>query len=328
MSENKIIKLLEYIAEKSWGGLETARFEIKNDEAFMRCPVCGDSKKSKKKRRLGINLSTGVAHCFNCGWSGTIYSLMKEIELEPPTDISLSLFKERYKNNINDIIKDPPQKLPKGLLLSQFISHFKEIEDNELKKKGYEILIYLKTRGVKKEFFKYFYIPLDKYWEDYVLLLYQYKGQINFQGNLYKKTNKNKYLHRKNGKYTPAFVELVSKEKGNIVYITEGFYDALILNQENYNAICVFGLGNMKLEKIPKEVTTKFDIVWLPDNDKTLSIFLNHIHSNDYLKILPFVKDINEFYLKHKQDFRMRFNAIPITKKIVLEMRNKLEVLK
>lgn len=56
--------------------------ESKNGEHFLaRCPICGDSKRSKSKKRFNLEYNNGkvIWHCFNCGESGNFYTLYKSI---------------------------------------------------------------------------------------------------------------------------------------------------------------------------------------------------------------------------------------------------------
>ena len=53
---------------------------------LCRCPLCGDSKKSKSKKRFNLDYNGGnpIYHCFNCNESGSfleIYSIIKGISI-------------------------------------------------------------------------------------------------------------------------------------------------------------------------------------------------------------------------------------------------------
>ena len=48
----------------------TVRRSGKPDEVWLCCPFCVERQESPDTRfRLGVNIETGYAHCFNCGWS-------------------------------------------------------------------------------------------------------------------------------------------------------------------------------------------------------------------------------------------------------------------
>jgi DNA primase len=49
---------------------------------LARCPICGDSKKSKSKRRFNLDYNNGspIYNCFNCGASGSFISLYSTLK--------------------------------------------------------------------------------------------------------------------------------------------------------------------------------------------------------------------------------------------------------
>ena len=67
---------------RSSAGIEVRQHYTKENEVLLCCPFCGDS-----RFRLGVNVSTGRAHCFNCDWSSgslvkTIVQLGKAFEID------------------------------------------------------------------------------------------------------------------------------------------------------------------------------------------------------------------------------------------------------
>lgn len=62
-------ELSQFIIEKTFECLPRGYVRI-GDKLNLRCPVCGDSKKSASKRRGWVYLSgkgNPSYHCFNCG---------------------------------------------------------------------------------------------------------------------------------------------------------------------------------------------------------------------------------------------------------------------
>ena len=53
--------------------LETAGIDFRereNNEVYLNCPFCPSRGQSEDNRqRLGVNLKSGLGHCFNCGWA-------------------------------------------------------------------------------------------------------------------------------------------------------------------------------------------------------------------------------------------------------------------
>lgn len=70
---------------------------------LCRCPLCGDSKKSKSKKRFNLDYNGGnpIFHCWNCGGSGSfleIYSIIKGISINES-------IKELFKYNPDSLIQ-------------------------------------------------------------------------------------------------------------------------------------------------------------------------------------------------------------------------------
>lgn len=67
-----------------------------------RCPICGDSKKSSRKRRGWIYLDSGCSYyCFNCGTSLSGLQLLKYFSGEDYSEIKkefLKLFARSHKD--------------------------------------------------------------------------------------------------------------------------------------------------------------------------------------------------------------------------------------
>ncbi len=59
----------------------------KGNQITARCPICGDSKKSKRKKRFNLKYADKdtVFHCFNCGEAGDFYKLYGLIKNITPT---------------------------------------------------------------------------------------------------------------------------------------------------------------------------------------------------------------------------------------------------
>jgi 5S rRNA maturation endonuclease (ribonuclease M5) len=92
-----------------------------------RCVLCGDSKKSKSKRRFNLDYKNGLPawHCWNCGRSGSFVELYaelnglsyndakKELDRYDPDRIIKALSAPKYKP---DLYKDIPYNLYNSIL--------------------------------------------------------------------------------------------------------------------------------------------------------------------------------------------------------------------
>ena len=71
---------INYVDAKVWENLpESSLKSCNNSEITFRCPICGDSKKNKLKKRGYFYRKTGTFYCFNCGTSMTGYDFLKAI---------------------------------------------------------------------------------------------------------------------------------------------------------------------------------------------------------------------------------------------------------
>jgi len=112
-----------------------------------------------------------------------------------------------------------------------------------------------------------------------------------------------KYLHLKRPVQMYNLDTLTDAGKGKRIYICEGIFDALILEQSGYRAIAILGAGNFKREWT--ELFKGQDVVLCLDNDEagrrgidTLTEMFNLSGQGVTIKELPKgIKDINDFYL-------------------------------
>lgn len=87
----------------------------KNGSHFLaRCTLCGDSKKSKSKRRFNMQYNNGSPfwHCWNCGQSGNftkLFAFLKGMDEEE----ALNFLKSRYQRYNGSVIQDRLKKKDK-----------------------------------------------------------------------------------------------------------------------------------------------------------------------------------------------------------------------
>ena len=94
---------INYVDEKVWQNLPDSSLKTRNNsEMTFRCPICGDSKKNKLKKRGYFYRKTGTYYCFNCGTSMTGYAFLRAI---CPHDVFDSIINEYKVLNFNNIVK-------------------------------------------------------------------------------------------------------------------------------------------------------------------------------------------------------------------------------
>jgi hypothetical protein len=82
---------LDVVTEFVYGHFEQVKVTRNGTHFLCRCPLCGDSKKNKFKKRFNLDYNHGVPgwRCFNCDRHGNfydIYSMMKGISYEDAVD--------------------------------------------------------------------------------------------------------------------------------------------------------------------------------------------------------------------------------------------------
>lgn len=280
-----------------------------NMNFIARCPFCGDSKKSLKKRRFHlkyINNESIVFNCFNCGASGSFIDLYAHIN-----GIDSKQAWRKLRGNSLDSLKQTLKKekkveQKKEVIYSEFSEILKDCIslhddiDGILKKKYYDILedFYIK-RKISKNID--LYIAYRGQWKNRIIIpIYDGKKMIYFQGRAI------------NNEILPKYKNPVS-EKSNIIYnknnfkkdkyivITEGILDALSI--ENQSTVCLGASISDDFLKLIFSYTKKGVIIAL-DNDgtgirSTRTIMDNSAYKNQLRYfIMPkeykHIKDLNE----------------------------------
>lgn len=71
---------INYVDEQVWKNLPDGLLKTRNSsEITFRCPICGDSKKNRTKKRGYFYRKTGTYHCFNCEANLTGLAFLKVI---------------------------------------------------------------------------------------------------------------------------------------------------------------------------------------------------------------------------------------------------------
>jgi len=94
---------INYIDEKVWQNLPDSTLKTRNNsEINFRCPICGDSRKNKSKKRGYFYRRTGTFYCFNCGTSMAGYAFLKAI---CPSDVFDRIIQDYKVLNFNNIVR-------------------------------------------------------------------------------------------------------------------------------------------------------------------------------------------------------------------------------
>lgn len=320
-----------------------------SDNVFRaRCQLCGDSKKSKEKRRFKLYYTdpTKVSYnCFNCGKAGDFIDLVSKIKcvsrkeafrlvkkkFTNEEDIR-NAFKRPKKNEAKPVNKDPDilDDILKDCFNTSHIAKsskeeilLKELHNFKLKRKiGYDI--YVAFRGT---FANRIIIPI------------KHDGHIvYFQGRAIVDEQSPKYLNPKVEKHNIILNKEMFK-KSKYIIVTEGILDALSVGDQGTAALGV-SYNDTFLEKL-LELPSK-GIIIAVDNDsagldlldkkffnkdnRLNSIFKDKVKYFFMPKEYKNIKDLNE--LKVKENIKNMYDFVVTNSYTRLEAAVKLIQLK
>ena len=273
----------------------------KSDEIIFSCIKCN-------RQKLYVNLTTGLYHCFRCGYSGKLKSDFESV--------LNSYDSNKEKLDIENI--------------DQCVVPFRY---KELNKSQLEALY---NRGITKDDIIYYNIKSDINSERISIpniVFDNFTDSIcNWEYRKEKITKYNpKYLYPKELKtsYTLFNIYNIDSECDNIT-LCEGIFNAITAGK---NAVASFGckLSDIQLEillnKNPKSITIAYDSD-LPGVTGAVSVIKKLMKSDYkgkvYYILLPYKKDINdlgkEYYQKYYNERKVRINLNDSNSKYVPEL--------
>jgi len=285
-------------------------FKVKNHDPYTancRCPICGDSKKSKWKARGYFFSKKGgfFYKCHNCGYSSSIGSLLKQLDSFLYNQYTLERFKEGKTSVANVSIKFTKPDFESRKQKSLLDSLFDKVDGTPAEE-------YLEKRRIpKNRWGELYYIDDVQKLEQ---LSEKYRGRIvgteprlvipfyNRDGKFVGVTcralgdERLRYLTIRLNDIDPFIYNLDKVDITKDVYVTEGPLDSLFLD----NAVAA-GSSDMNAIKsvIPKEkLVLVFDNQ--PRNKEIVKLIEKAINEDYKLVIWPekiCEKDINEMFL-------------------------------
>lgn len=295
-----------------------------------RCPLCGDSKKDKKRRRgwLLVDKEHPVYYCHNCGASLSFANFLKEIDPNLYKEYIYEMLKEQ-NGEFNEIISinvplpTPLDSVKKKLWKDSFLSVCDPV--NTLPA-DHKVNVYLNSRMIpENKRGNLFYIDNvqkvheidkdDKYKDRIfdeddrlVMPFWSKKSLIGMSCRALDPEAKKRYLIFKFDEDKPSIYNLYDID-GNLnidpkgpVYVTEGAIDSLFLD----NAIACNGSDLMKITKLLKDVK----LVFIPDNEprnkEIVRVYKKVIDSNNHVVIFPKSvdeKDVNNMVMRYGHEY-------------------------
>ena len=274
--------------------------KIKSNLYNFRCPICGDSQKSKSKTRgyiYGIKENVNF-RCHNCGASMSLNNFLKKVDPFVQKQYAMEKFKDGFTGR-NFVVEEPEFKF-KAPQFSPKVDLPKASEHDAAR-------IYLEKRLIDPK--NFYYTPTFKKWvntlvpnkfddirydEPRIIIPLIYENQlIGFQGRALG-PNSVKYITIMLDDDAPKIYGLDKINNGFPVFVTEGPFDSTFVS----NSIAMCGAdGDVRRWGID-------DPVWVYDNEprsnEIVKRISNTIDRGEKVVIWPNnikEKDINDMYL-------------------------------
>lgn len=262
----------------------------------MRCPICGDSRKSSFKKRGWWYSENASYYCFNCGTGMSGIKFLEFISGNDYDDIKKEYFKLAVKNRNCLSISRKKQE--------NDIFNVKSIVKPEWKiPLSTEAKEYLKSRLVLDA--PYYHNDLYSWFnnnkDEYILIDWVFNGiDAYYQLNDFKKHGQIKYIFPKDTKKLVAGLDNIDTSWPYII-VFEGFYDSLFVK----NGVCVgtkaiteYQFNLMKKRFPHHQIVVSFD-----NDDAGIASMRKLIIENANVKFFKWFnrsikqKDINDFVI-------------------------------
>lgn len=290
--------------------LEGTEIKKGGNRITARCPFCGDSKKSKTKKRFHLdqkNDNTWVFHCFNCDIAGNFYLLYSHLNGITPEEAYKKFNKYNKQTILNRINKKQKKNnIPNNInKLHDFSYILKNCISNEDEPKGFIqkkykqlLLDFIEKRKIQEKL----YIAYEGEYKGRIIIPIWYQNKlIYFQGRRVFSEMEPKYLNITMDKQN-IIPNIEKFDKNKYIIITEGLLDA-------------FSIGNQGTSILGKEVQQQFintvkqktdkGVILSLDNDKDgkektiqcIEQFRDSVLYLIYPKKYKKYKDLNEIFI-------------------------------
>jgi transcription elongation factor Elf1 len=230
------------------------KFTQKKKETYnFRCPYCGDSERKQNKARgyLFVLRDSFVFKCHNCGISKNFSQFLKDQN----TNLHDVYVMDRYKEGMtgkNYQVKEPDFKVinTKPVFKNIFSKPpfvFESLQTIESLDDEHEAKLYLINRRIPEKYFSdFYYVENFNEWEKnkieskerrIIIPLRKCDGEVfGYQGRSLEKNTNLRYITTILDKKHPKIFGLERINPKETVYVTEGPFDSLFLN--NSLAMC------------------------------------------------------------------------------------------
>lgn len=240
-------------------------WEKDNGEVYVDCIFCDD-----QKHRLGINVNTGVMHCFNCeercGDKESVTNSKRKTYVKIADNAGIT---EKYTVEKTDKLIDKKAKHKKKYqteLPKAYEPLWKEVNDRE----GRRALRYTFSRGVTKEQIKHHRIGFcitGRYAFRIIFPIYYAKSLHGFVARDFTGSSELKYLNS-DGEKDIYNLRRVRRRKDKAILV-EGVFDVLAVERAKLKKYDVIGGLGSKLKPSQYRLLSTYNkiVVWAEPDD-------------------------------------------------------------
>lgn len=248
--------------------------EVRNgkneDELWVCCPFCTERNETEDtKYRLGVNIYTGKAHCFNCDWrsgsddrfaslENTYKEFARVLDVDESQEVDGEVKRKKLKVEKSEV-KLPPEYEPL----------WKDAEDDDI---GKQALKYLLDRGVTKEQIKRHMMGFCATGQFRYRIIFpvlsRKLGLYSFTGRDFKDVSSLKYLNSEGRKTLYGLEATKLRTDITRAVLVEGVFDVFAVERAIPEVIALGRLGNSLSEKEIKNLKKFKEITVWPDPDK------------------------------------------------------------
>jgi 5S rRNA maturation endonuclease (ribonuclease M5) len=299
-------KMIEFLSEYG-------KIYIHGNNINMKCPLCGDSKKSSMKKRFHAKFDNGEAYysCFNCSKSGTLVELYSELKGVSIVDAIRTLDTPDF-NKIKEKITPKPtitkqiEKKPElNYILDDCVNVYSEV--NGYIDKQYQNILkqFISDRKIPSEY-KLFIATKGEYKGRIIVPIIDGEKIIYFQG---RSTNLDDFLKYKNPEVEKSLIIMNKSlfKRDKFIIVTEGIIDAMMVEQNQGTPVIGGSVSDDFLSILFK--LTDVGVIIAVDNDERGEQERNKlIERSSYGKQLFYYippndcKDLNELKIKQNID--------------------------
>lgn len=297
--KNKIITapikdILELVRSESNNGYLNYIGNIKGDDVAITCPWHKDGQEQHPSchvyaKRDNPNIYYGTVHCFTCGKSVPLYSLVGKC-FEQDDDFGKQWLIDRFGDTLvseddilDEIILDEKKtKKPENkITLDGLVDNFD----------------YLNSRGISSQTQSRFSIKYDPNKQAVVFPVWDANGKLSLLTERY--VNKKQFYVDKDSDKPVYLLNFVKKFNIDNVYVVESQINALTLWDWGYPAIALMGTGSKtQYEILKRSGISSFCLALDGDNAgrKGVRRFIDNMPNDRLISvvILPEFKDVND----------------------------------